>query len=230
MDLSQLLVQVIPLSFLAAVSPVSLSIFLILMTFTKDRRLAGLSFFIGSVIMLLIVVFLGMVLGQSLVSSGHTDNSTKAIIDLFLGAILILLGIRSLFKENHESRIIQRLKEGEEAVSRSKEIEKYLVIGFFTFLVNFSTAIFVLDVGKVIGLAGASLLSNIIAIVIMLLITMILIELPLLFILFMPKTADKFLDPLEKWIKKNGSYIITIFLIAIGAYVMYNASVVLGLL
>ena len=90
-DLSSLLAITIPLSWAAAVSPVTLSIFLIIMSMAKKPRLAGVSFYLGAIVVLLITVFIGVFLGQKLNASGHTNPATMAAIDIFLGAILILL-------------------------------------------------------------------------------------------------------------------------------------------
>jgi cell division protein FtsW (lipid II flippase) len=55
------------------------------------------------------------------------------------------------------------------------------------------------------------------------------IEVPLLFFFIMPGTAAKATKPMNKWINKNGSYLIAGFLLIIGIYVIYNGGVRLGL-
>jgi cell division protein FtsW (lipid II flippase) len=55
------------------------------------------------------------------------------------------------------------------------------------------------------------------------------IEIPLLFFFIMPKTAVKATKPMNKWINKNGSYLIAGFLLIIGIYVIFNGAGKLGL-
>ena len=97
-DLASLLAITIPLSWAAAVSPVTLSIFLVIMSMTEKPRLAGLSFYMGAIVVLLVTVIIGIFLGQKLSVSGHADPTTMAAIDIFLGAVLFLLGFRNIVR------------------------------------------------------------------------------------------------------------------------------------
>lgn len=231
MDTSQLVVQIIPLAWAAAVSPVALSFFLIMMSLTKNPRLASLSFYFGAIVVFLITVVIGILLGNSLTSSGHSDPSTIASIDLFLGAILVLLGIRSLFnKDNkHEGALLKHLKIESDA-SKFTKFKVYFTVGFLTFLINFSTAIFVLAAARQIGLAKTGLIPDIAAMFVLGIITLIIIEVPLLFFLLFPKTGEKIIKPMNEWINKNGNYIVALFLIFIGGYVVYNGLGRLGVI
>lgn len=225
--LSQLLMQVIPLSWAAAVSPVSLSIFLFMISFTDNRRLAGFSFFFGAIILLLIVVSIGIILGQSLIVT-NSQNTIKDGIDLFLGIILVLLGIRSIFKENHENSFFKFLQV-DKNVSTISKFGRYFIIGFFTFLINFSTSIFVLGAGREIGLADVGLIPTLVSVFVLIIITMILLEIPFLLFLLKPSTAERIMKPLENWVNKNGNYIISAFLLVIGIVITYKAAVGLKL-
>jgi threonine/homoserine/homoserine lactone efflux protein len=229
MDTSQLLIQIIPLAWAAAVSPTALSLFLVMMSLTDKPRLAGLSFYFGAIFVLLITVFIGVLLGNSLSSSGHSDPATLAAVDIFLGAILILLGIRSLFKEGHNSGALIKYINVDNTTSKFNKFSRYFIVGLLTFLINFSTAIFVLAAARQIGLANAGLIPDIMAIIVLTIITLIVIEVPLLFFLLLPKTGEKLIKPMNKWITKNGNYLIAIFLIAIGALVIYNGIGRLGM-
>lgn len=230
-DLTQLLIQIIPLSWAAAVSPTALSLFLVMMSLTDNPKLSGLSFYFGAIVVLLVTVFIGILLGNSLSSTGHSDPATIASIDLFLGAILVLLGIRNLFSKGGESSggtLFKYLNVDKNATNLLK-FSRFFTVGLLTFLINFSTAIFVLAASRQIGLAKAGLFPDIFSILVLTLITLVVIEVPLLFFFILPKTAEKAMKPMNKWISKNGSYLIAGFLLAIGILVMYNGAVRLGL-
>ncbi len=231
-DLSPLLIQIIPLAWAAAVSPTALSLFLVMMSLTDNPRLAGFSFYAGAIVVLLLTVFIGIFLGNSLTTTGHSDPATIAAIDLFLGAILVLLGIRSLFSKGRGSgggALFKYLQVDNSAGNFSK-FSRFFTVGLLTFLINFSTAIFVLAAGRQIGLAQAGVLSDISAILVLTVITLVVIELPLLFFLILPNTAEKITEPMNQWINKNGKYLIAIFLLAIGILVIYNGTVRLGII
>ncbi len=231
MDTSQLLFQIIPLAWAAAVSPTALSFFLIMMSLTDNPRLAGLSFYLGAIIVFLITVAIGIILGNSLTLSGHSDPSTLAAIDIFLGAILALLGIRNIFgkkSQNHGGALLKYLKV-EVTASKFSKLKRYFVVGFLTFLINFSTAIFVLAAARQIGLANAGLTTNVIAIIVLGIITLLVIEIPLFFFLIFPETGEKAMKPLNNWITNNGNYLIAGFLIVIGIYIIYNGLIKLGM-
>jgi len=227
---TSLVIQIIPLAWAAAVSPTALSFFLVMMSLTDNPRLAGLSFYLGAIIVFLITVAIGILLGNALTSSGHSDPTTIAAIDLFLGAILVLLGIKSLFRKvKHEGALLHHLKV-ESTASEFTKFSRYFTVGLLTFLINFSTAIFVLGAARQIGLANAGLVPDIAAIFILGIITLIVIEIPLLFFLLFPKTGEKVIKPMNEWITKNGNYIVAVFLIFIGGYVVYNGLGRLGMI
>lgn len=226
-----LLIQIIPLAWAAAVSPTSLSLFLIMMSLADNPRLAGLSFYTGAIIVFLITVIIGILLGNSLIASGHSDPGTLASIDIFLGALLVLLGIRNIFgkkSQNHGGALLKYLKI-ENTASNISKIKRYFTVGFLTFLINFSTAIFVLAAARQIGLANAGLITNAVAIIVLGIITLIVIELPLLFFLIFPETGEKAMKPVNKWITANGNYLIAVFLIVIGIYIVFNGLGRLGM-
>ncbi len=229
--LSQLLIQIIPLSWAAAVSPTALSLFMVMMSLTDNPKLAGLSFYFGAITVLLVTVFIGILLGNGLSSTGHSDPETIACIDLFLGAILVLLGIRSLFSKGGESggSALFKYLNVENTANNLSKFSRFFTVGLLTFLINFSTAIFVLAAARQIGVTKAGLFTDIFSILVITIITLVVIEVPLLFFFIMPGTASKATKPMNKWINKNGSYLIAGFLLIIGIYVIYNGGVRLGL-
>ena len=203
---------------------------MVMMSLTDNPKLAGLSFYFGAITVLLVTVFIGILLGNGLSSTGHSDPATIASIDLFLGAILVLLGVRNLFSKGGESggSALFKYLNVESTVSNLSKFSRFFTVGLLTFLINFSTAIFVLAASRQIGLAKAGLFTDIISILVLTIITLAVIEVPLLFFLFLPETAAKATKPMNRWINKNGSYLIAGFLLAIGILVMYNGAVRLG--
>jgi Sap, sulfolipid-1-addressing protein len=215
-DLSQLLNIVVPLSWAAAVSPVPLMIFLVMMTLTDKPKLAGVSFYLGALLVLLLTVVIGIWLGNSLSSSGNSNTGVVAAIDLILGAVLLLLGIRSLFeKSDTEGPVVKYMDVGSAASSATK-FKRYFIIGLFIFFVNFSTAMLVLSAGFKMGLADAGSFNNIIAIIVIAIITLVIIEVPLLLFIILPKATEKAMIGLKGWLGKYGNLVTGVFFIILG--------------
>ena len=215
-DLSQLLGIVVPLSWAAAVSPVPLMIFLVMMTLTDKPRLAGVSFYLGAVLILLFTVIIGIWLGNSLSSTGNSNTGVAATIDLIFGAVLLLLGIKSLFeKSDTEGPVVKYMDVGS-AASTATKFKHYFIIGVFIFFVNFSTAMLVMSAGMKIGLADAGSFNNIIAVIVITIITMIIIEVPLILFFILPKATKKAMEGLKGWLAKYGNIITGVFFIILG--------------
>jgi len=229
-DPSTLIIHIMPLAWGAAVSPVVLSIFLVIMSLSDDPKLPGLSFYLGTILVFLLVVFLGMILGNSLSAVGASDPKTTAAIDMFIGAILLVLAFRS-FVVKHEKQTggIFRYLKPKEGSSGFSVFSQFFILGTVSFLTNFTTAVFLLAAGKEIGLANAGLSGDILAIVILALITLLVVEVPLAIFLIIPKTAKKVTGPIDEWITKNGNYVSGFIVLIFGIYILFKGAKILGL-
>jgi threonine/homoserine/homoserine lactone efflux protein len=190
---------------------------------TDNPKLSGLSFYLGAISVLLLTVFMGLLMGNALHNTGHSDPATIASIDIFLGAILVLLGIRSAFSREHKknSSLFEYLEIDPQA-SKFAQFRRYFTVGLLTFLINFSTAIFVLAAGRQIGIAKSGLWTDIGAIVLLTVITLIVVEVPLFFFLVFPKTAEKVTQPMNQWLSNHTNWVMAAFLVIIGGLVIYN--------
>lgn len=221
-DLTTLLGIVVPLSWAAAVSPVPLMIFLVMMTLTDKPRLAGVSFYLGAIVVLLFTVLIGIFLGNTISSSGNSSSAVVATLDLVFGAILLLLGIKSLFeKSDTEGPVVKYMDVGSDA-SNATKFKRYFIIGIFIFFVNFSTAMLVLDAGWKMGLANASSYNNLIAVIVIMLITLVIVEIPLLLFFIAPKATAKAMVSLKGWLAKYGNLVTGVFFIILGIVLLHS--------
>lgn len=196
----------------------------------KKPKLAGFSFYLGAIVVLLITVIMGVFLGQKLTASGQSNPATMAAIDIFLGAVLVLLGLRNFAakEDNKGGNFLKRLEIDPNASTLSLFV-KYFSIGIIAFLMNFSTAIFVLAVGRTIGVANAGFSNNAISVIVLIIISLLIIEVPLLFFVTFPKKAQKVLGPIDEWISNHGNIVTGLFCIAIGIFVVYSGLQKLGI-
>ncbi len=162
-------------------------------------------------------------MGNALHNTGHSDPATMASIDIFLGAILVLLGIRSGFsRERKKNNSLFEYLQINQKASKFTQFRRYFTVGLLTFLINFSTAIFVLAAGRQIGIAKSGLWIDLEAIVLLSIITLIVVEVPLFFFLVFPKTAEKLTKPLNQWLSNHTNRVMSVFLLFIGGLVIYN--------
>lgn len=179
---------------------------------------------------LLVTVLIGIFLGQKLSSAGHGDPITMASIDIFLGAVLFLLGLRNLATKEHgkSNNILNRLQV-DPKISTPRQFIKYTSIGIVAFLMNFSTAIFVLAVGRAIGVANAGFMNDSASVIILIIIALLIIEIPLIFFVVVPDKAHNIMNPINEWISNHGNIVTGLFCLAIGFYVVYNGLQKLGI-
>jgi hypothetical protein len=150
-----------------------------------------------------------------------------AAIDMSLGAVLVLLGFRN-FVSKKDNSLFKYLTIDPKASSFSN-FKRYFSLGFIAFITNFSTAIFVLAAGRVIGVAGAGFVPDAGAILTLTLITLLVIEVPLLFFLILPVKAKKITEPVNEWISNHGNLVTGLFCVGIGLLVIYNGIGRLGM-
>ena len=65
-------------------------------------------------------------------------------------------------------------------------------------------------------------MDKIISLLILVVITLLLVEIPLLIFFLLPQKADTILSRLNGWIQKNGHYLTASLTIIIGIYILFN--------
>lgn len=215
-ELSALLLNVLPLALGAAVSPVVLIGIILILTISDRPKLSGIAFYIGAVILLLIVIAAGILVGGGITADRH-PSVASAYLDLVFGILLILLGIRRIVKKGNgpdKDRFIQKSK------SAISNFIKYMLLGLGIFTINLKTTILVFAASKDIGISSAGLTDKLTVIIILIVITLLVVEIPLLIYFTMPESSEKLLGALNIWVRKNSRYLIAAVLFFFGIYLM----------
>ena len=219
-DFNSLVANVLPLSLGAAISPTVLVGIILVLSSSKRPRLNGTAFYLGSIILLLLVVALGIAASQMTVSIiGMHSQKASGGFDFVLGAVLIFLGFRRITKKKEAQEDKNKLKE-EKNQSAIASFFRYMIFGFVMFTVNFTTTVLVFAAGKDIGLSLTGLAGKLMATAILTVITLLVVEIPLAIYFLFPKTAGKILDPLNVWMKKNENYLIAVLIFVFGFYLL----------
>jgi Sap, sulfolipid-1-addressing protein len=223
-----LLSQIIPLALGAAVSPTALMGIILLLSISKRPKLQGFGYYFGSIILILIVVILGILLSAGVTSLSPTPNPTLAGIDVLLGIILLLFGIKRIF--NSQSAPKKRFQGiGKESSNLILFIEG-LSFGFGMFLINFSTTIIILEAGKEIGVSLVDPIGKSIIVIILIFITLIVCEVPLAIYFLFPEKANNILSKVNKWMQRNGHYLMGVVIVVIGLYLVWVGLFKLGII
>ena len=225
-ELLSLLVNILPLAFGAAVSPTVLIGIILILSVADRPKLDGTAFYVGAIILLLIVVAAGILLGKGVaVASNKPPSVASAYFDLTLGVLLILLGIWRIAKKGHGGPDKGRF--GGESKSTASDFIKYMILGIGMFVINFTTTVLVFAAGKNIGISGAGAVDKVAVVIILTLITLLVIEIPLLIYFTMPERSEKILGPINVWMQKNGRYLMAAVIFAFGIYLILKGSWVL---
>ncbi len=223
-----LLTQIIPLALGAAVSPTALMGIILLLSISKKPRLQGFGYYFGAIILIIVVVVLGVLLGEGITATSAKPDPILAGIDVLLGIFLLIFGIRRLFQSQKSP---QRLFQGDEKPeSNFKSFIKGFSFGLAMFLINFSTTIIVLEAAKEIGASSVDLTGKLIIVIILIIITLLVCEVPLIMYLLFPEKANNILSKINKWMKRNGHYLMGLVLLVIGVYLIWVGLLRLGIL
>jgi cadmium resistance protein CadD (predicted permease) len=121
-ELSNLLAIVVPIALVASLSPTTFTVMILLMSFSKKPKTNGLGFFIGSLLIILLTVLLGLFAAEGAFFITNTNiNILPGWINLILGVIILYFGIKLLIKKNYGA-------DGEKAENSFKD--KYSAFGF----------------------------------------------------------------------------------------------------
>jgi cytochrome c biogenesis protein CcdA len=225
---SALLTQIIPLALGAAVSPTALMGIILLLSISKRPKLQGFGYYLGAIILIIIVVVLGILLGAGITTATAKPNPILAGIDVLLGIFLLVFGVKRIFQAQKSPK--SRFQGNDKPKSNLVSFIKGVSFGFGMFLINFSTTIIVLEAGKEIGASSADLTGKILVVIILTLITLLVCEVPLLIYLLFPEKANNILSQVNRWMQRNGHYLMGAVLIVIGFYLIWIGSLRLGII
>lgn len=217
-----LLAKIFPLALGEMISPVVLSVMLVILTNKKSPLARAISFLIGMAIAVVILGFIGLYIGKSIPGDRHP--STVAFwLDLVLGLILLILGVRAIFKQPKQER--QEEKESSQQAQEfgQKHLLKWGLLGFVLNMLNLSSIVFYFAATKEIGQSDVSSLAKLILTLFCGFFFILPIALPVVIYAFWPKMAKKILDPIHFAITNYGKYINIVILFGFGFYLLYKS-------
>jgi len=178
-------------------------------------RLRTLALMAGSLIVGLILAFLGFKLGTAAPVNEH-QTLISAIIDLVFALIFIWLGLAALFPKKEKSGSIFHQQ------NPKAQLWKWLGIGFIISATNFDAALLNFTAVKEIGSSEFNLAVKLILIIIGLLFFIAPILIPFVFNLLLPHKSKEILEPINNFIRKYSRYIVAIIFIVFAILLLYR--------
>ncbi len=213
----KLLITLLPLALVAALSPTMLAATIVVLATKNQARWRGLAFLTGSAITLTIIGLVAIMSGGSLTISDKLPN-LSSVVDLILGVLLLLLGLRNALGKPKKVRPKQH-SSGDQK-SFKFQLADSLALGVGITATDFSSLIFYLAAAKQTIDAGVDSTQKFLAMSMMAVFIMIPILVPFILTLSAPTTSAAVLDKINAFIKKYSHFLTAIVCVGFGIYLL----------
>lgn len=206
--------EILPLALGVAISPIPI-IAAILMLLSPKARVTSVGFLLGWVAGIVVAVTVFTVL-SSVLPGGETDasNPVKGVIQLVLGALLLLLALRQ-WRARPKAGEEPALPKWMRAIDQVT-FAKALGLGFLLSAVNPKNLLLAAAAGTDIGSAGIDTGSIVVAIAVFTLVAASTILIPVVGYLVAAEKLKAPLAALRGWLAKENAVIMAVLLLVIG--------------
>ena len=126
--------------------------------------------------------------------------------------------------------LLRKIYEADEKKLENRLKDKYTTLGFFgsallamgLFALNLITTILVFLASNQIAASSVNWMGKTITLILLVTITLLLVEIPLMIYFLVPQKADNILSNLNTWIQKRGHYLTAGLVIIIGIYILFE--------
>ncbi|EKQ55771.1 MAG: Protein of unknown function (DUF2910) [Methanobacterium sp. Maddingley MBC34] len=225
-DFSTLLLEVIPLALVASISPTTFAVMVFSLSLSKKPKTSGIGFLTGSLIVILVAVLLGfLAVDGASIATGGDNTIFQGWINIVLSGVLIFFSIKTLVKKDNKIGNIENFKNNR---SESSEFIASFLLAMGLFSMNFITTVLVVYASSEIAMSSVNWTGKTISLISLVILTLLLVEIPVLICYIKPLKADEILSRLNKWIQRNGYYLTAGLLFILGMYLLSNGLEKLG--
>jgi len=210
------LIKIIPMSLASALSPGIFALALILLGSKKHPKMRILALFVGLAVIGIITIVVGFYFGQTLPDEEQA-NLTSSLIDLALGIIFVLFGIKILLSKE------RKIKESKKQIKH--ENLKLAAAGFVIGATNFDAILLSFAAAKEVGSSeNIDDPEKLILLLFILLCLTLPITIPLLVYIIIPNLASRVLSRINKVVLKYSKYIMFGLFIILGIMLIYQGA------
>ena len=199
----------------AAVSPIPLTISVLLLSQPDRGRAKAIAFAAGQVLALAILVTAAALLLRTTLGTTHHHNKTEATIDTVLGVVLLLAAARTFLTK-------PKPKEKKPSPQKQRSLAAEVFAGAGLMAVNVETLALVLAAVKELSLAKVGPLPEALTLIAITLITTLTATVPPLIAMLFPTRSGHALAWLNEQTTRHGRAIKGVFLFLFGAYLLYK--------
>lgn len=205
----QTLIKVIPLDLAAIISPVLFGLVIFLLGNKNHPKASTFTILLGALIVGIGITLAGFALGNTTEKSANPSIWT-AIIDIILGIIFIIYGIRALVKTHKKDHKIQQ--EGQK-----NNLLKLFFLGIILCVFNDSFFL-IFAASKEVGSSGIGNLNKLVFFIINIFCFTLPITIPLFIFIIFPKIAKPILEKINLIVMKYSKFVIFALFIIFGIY------------
>lgn len=191
---------ILPLALGSAISPTLFAAVIIMLSSQTKPYVRGLCYLIGAILPLLLVSILISVFSHSLTSFGFHVKAYSTWIDMGISMLLFLFGLRLVL-------LPTKPKKTSVPSNSSSLLVKSFLLGFFMMLTDFTTFALFIPAVKDIFFSDHLFSTQLMSLGLLFSITLIPIEIPLLFFAYNRKLAARVLTPVSTFMTKYGKRI-----------------------
>ena len=213
-----LLLQIVSIALVAALSPTTFAVLVFSLSLSKKPKTTGVGFFVGSLIVILIAVLLGFLATDGIsIITGEDPTIFNGWINIVLSILLIVYGIKTILEKDNKLTKIKNYKNNR---SETSEFFASMLLAMGIFTLNFITTILVIYATSEIVISNVNWSSKIILTILLVIITLLLVEIPVLVCFKDPIKADDILSRFNNWIQRNGYILTAALLLILGFYLL----------
>jgi hypothetical protein len=217
-ELLTLLSDVVPIALVAAISPTTFTVVILLLSLSKKPKTSGMGFLTGSLIVMLVAVLLGFLAAEGAsFATGGNPGTFHGLIDVILGLFLLVYAIKISFQKDNNPI---KLETPQEERSSASEFGRSMFLAMGMFAMNLITTILVIFASSRIAISSVNWPGKILSLTLLIIITLLLVEIPLFICFLVPQKANEILSKLNAWIKKHGHFLTAGLLFVLGAYLI----------
>ena len=198
----------------AAVSPIPLTVSILLLSQPDRGRAKAFAFAAGQVVSLAIIAVAAALLLHKTLGTHH-HASGDAVIDIVLGAVLLVAAAHTFLTK-------AKPKKPKPAEQKPRSLGREFAFGFGLMAVNLETLALVVAAVKELSAGDVGLVPEALTLAAIVLITTLTATVPPLITVIFPALSDRVLKWLSEETKRHGRTISGGFLVVFGAYLIYK--------